>query len=70
MSTRFDFEQQIMSCWSVCDDLKAIETITDVRQLSEDEMLNLLIGIRSLYQIKFENLFAMFEEMIQNGSIK
>ena len=33
-------------------------------------MLNLLIGIRSLYQIKFENLFAMFEEMIQNGSIK
>lgn len=70
MSNRFDFEQQIMSCWNVCDDLKAVENLYDLRKVSEDEILNLLIGIRTLYQAKFESLFNQFETMIQSGDIK
>ena len=70
MTKRFDLEQQIMTCWSVCEDLKAIETTFDSRKMSEDELLNLLIGVRTLYQIKFENLFASFENMLHNGDIK
>lgn len=70
MTKRFELEQQIMSCWNVCDDLKAIESLYDLRKVSEDEILNLLIGVRSLYQAKFENLFDNFEKMVQNGDIR
>jgi hypothetical protein len=61
MSTdRFDFEQQIMTCWNICEDIKAITKMHDIRALSEDELL----------QMKFEILFNMFESMIQNDQVK
>lgn len=67
---RFDLEQQIMSCWNICEDIKAIYKMTDMRQLSEDELLNAMIGLETIYQMKFEILFDMFERMIKNGQIK
>lgn len=70
MSDRFDFEQQIMDCWSVCEDLKTITKIYDLRQLSEDQLMNALIGMEALYQMKFEILFDMFERLIKEGKLK
>lgn len=67
---RFDLEQQIMTCWNICEDIKAIYKMTDMRQLSEDELLNAMIGLETIYQMKFEILFDMFEKMVQNGQIK
>lgn len=67
---RFDFEQQIMDCWGVCEDIKAITKMHDIRTLSEDELLNAMIGLETIYQMKFEILFDMFEKMIKNGQIK
>lgn len=68
--TRFDLEQQILNCWNICEDIKAIYKMTDMRQLSEDELLNAMIGLETIYQMKFEILFDMFERMIVNGQIK
>lgn len=68
--TRFDLEQQIMDCWGVCEDIKSIYKMNDIRQTSEDEMLNALIGLETIYQMKFEILFNMFEAMVKNGQIK
>jgi hypothetical protein len=42
----------------------------DIRALSEDELLNAMIGLETIYQMKFEILFNMFEAMIKNGQIK
>ncbi len=64
---RFDLEQDIMNCWQVVDDLKTFSRrYLDGAEMSEDEVANVLIGIESLYQIKFEQLFGTFEQCIKN----
>lgn len=64
--TRFDLEQEIMQCWNITDDIKAIYTYhLDKKELSEDELGNILIGLEKLYQIKFEILFDTFEECLR-----
>ena len=60
--TRFDLEQEIMHCWNIVDDIKLIYTThLDKRELTDDELANILIGLEKLYQIKFETLFETFE---------
>jgi hypothetical protein len=64
----FDVEQSIMQCWGVVDDLKLLtEQVYDRPQpLTEDELGNILIGMQSLYQLKFEKCFNEFEELCKN----
>jgi regulator of replication initiation timing len=61
---RFDFEQQIMDCWRITDDIKeASEALID-GDLNTDETSNILIGLRQLYELKFNKLWDMFEGVI------
>jgi hypothetical protein len=69
MSDRFDLEQQIMSCWNVVEDIKMVQEMTDLRKVSEDELANALLGLQTLYQMKFEVLFNTFEKMIQEQQL-
>ena len=66
MANRFDFEQCIMQCWSVIDDIRSIE---QCEELTEDQLSMALLGLAQLYEIKFDNLFSMFEELIKEGKI-
>ena len=60
--TRFDLEQEIMHCWNIVDDINLIYTThLDKRELTPDELANILIGLKELYQLKFETLFDTFE---------
>ena len=57
----FDLESEIMNCWQVVDDLKTVyhsERLYD----DENEMQNALLGLFTLYQLKFEKLFEVFEK--------
>jgi hypothetical protein len=38
--------------------------------MSQDEIQNCLLGLKTLYQMKFEQLFAMFEGMIKERELK
>jgi hypothetical protein len=70
MSTdRFDFEQQIMDCWGVCEDINTLYKLSDIRTMSDDELSNALLGLQTLYQMKFELLFDTFEQMVKDGRI-
>lgn len=69
MSDRFDLEQQIMNCWNVVDDIKMVQAMNDLRALSEDEMANALLGLQTLYQMKFEVLFNTFENLIREQKL-
>jgi hypothetical protein len=66
---RFDFEQQMMDCWGVVDDIKTIYYLQDFRETSEDEMSNLLLGLFTMYQIKFEILQKMFEDLVHSKQL-
>lgn len=70
INDRFDFEQGIMNCWNIVEDIKLISQMNDIRELSEDELMNALLGLETLYQMKFEILFNGFERMVKNGQIK
>ena len=61
---RFDFEQQIMSCWNVTSDLKDLNEALLESDLTKDQISNILTGIEQLYQIRFDKLFRQFEDLI------
>jgi hypothetical protein len=59
----FELEQSIMQCWNVVDDIKLItrQVYDRPKPLTEDELGNLLIGLETIYQLKFEKCFEEFE---------
>ncbi len=67
MNDRFDLEEQIMDCWGVVDDIKTVYSSGDNREVSEDEMMNALVGLQTIYQMKFEKLYQTFELMVSQG---
>ena len=61
----FDLEQSIMQCWNVCDDIDLLysQTMDRSTPLTQDEMANILLGMKSLYHLKFEKCFGEFENV-------
>ena len=69
MSDRFDFEQEIMRCWNITDELELLnETILN-KKLSTDDISNILMGLANLYNIKFDKMFTTFEHLIKEKKI-
>lgn len=67
MSDRFDLEQNIMQCWNVCDDIQLLLDMYD--EMDEDQMMNYLIGLKQMYQMKFERLWNNFEGCVRAQKI-
>lgn len=55
----FDLEQKIMSCWIIIDDLK-------IARDNPEHTVEILDGLIRLYDIKFDELFKVFEQSIRN----
>ena len=70
MSDRFELEQQILKCWNITDDIKLLRrAMLDGGQLTTDQIDNALLGIITLYEMRFEETFATFEDLISRGKI-
>ena len=68
MEKQFDLEEQIMDCWGVIDDIKILsEHVMEDDDADTDSIANTLIGIESLYRLKFEKLFRTFETAIKTS---
>lgn len=66
---RFDLEQDIMNCWSVVEDIKELNRcMLDRRKMTDDEVSNYLLGLETIYQVKFERLFETFEMLIRKNA--
>lgn len=61
---QFDLEQQIMNCWGVVDDIKGLLQMDDLRSMTVDEHQNYLLGLTTIYQVKFELLQDLFERFM------
>lgn len=68
---RFDLEQQIMKCWNVTDDINTLyEGVMDSSpEMTTDEIANALLGMHQIYELKFNKLFATFEQLIKERKI-
>jgi hypothetical protein len=60
MADRFDLEQKVMQCWNVCDDIQLMLDSWD--SLNEEAKKNYLVGLKQMYQMKFEQLQCAFEQ--------
>jgi len=76
MSKIFDLEQDILSCWHVTDDLKLLyERIGDsseFRDLSAthtDAIMNILLGLQEVYDMRFEKCFRSFEAVSEENRL-
>lgn len=59
---RFDFEQGIMQCWNMIDDVKLLVK----REATAEDFA----ALAQVYQHKFEELFEQFETGVSEGKIK
>jgi hypothetical protein len=64
--TRFDLEQEIMGCWGVVDEIDLLIYEILEKEMSTDDASNFLLGLKTIYQAKFERLFDTFEHVISN----
>ena len=69
MKNRFDFEQEIMGVWNIIEELKVLHEGVLERDLTSDQISNILSGMTELYQLKFEILFSTFEQLVSNREI-
>jgi hypothetical protein len=65
MSDRFDFEQQIVKCWSVVDDLKDLDEglFEGWLDFNQDDVSNHILAVANLYDVKFNKLWNLFESV-------
>lgn len=71
MNDRFEFEKKIMACWNVVDDIKTLRhQYMDLgTDMTKDQVDNYLLGLETIYQVKFNQLFDQFEAMIRERKI-
>ncbi len=65
MISRFDLEQQFLSCWNIVDELDFVSELVQ----DNDKAMNVLLGLKELYQLKFEKCFNTFEQCLTNKQI-
>ena len=70
--TQFDLEQQILACWSIIEYIKLLNSKLqdEPGSMTHDDVANYLLGLETIYGIRFDTLFNTFENMIKNGQIK
>jgi hypothetical protein len=65
---RLEMETQIMSCWNITTDLKDLTEGVLEYDMSPDQIANALMGMQELYEIRFDKLFRIFEQLVnQHG---
>lgn len=70
MVDRFDLEQGIMKCWNVTEDVDLLyRNVLDGPEMTTDEISNALLGIKTLYEMKFNELFNTFEQLVHDKKI-
>lgn len=75
--TRFDLEQEILDCWTITTAIDDVFTAINDDPFFEgldprhqDRLSNLMLGIFTLYELKFDRTFKTFESVVRNGALK
>ena len=68
MDNIFDLEQKIMDCWGIVDDIETLyaQLLDGETKPTTDEIANVLLGIKQLYQYKFSQTFDKFEDICKD----
>lgn len=64
----FDLEQQIQECWNVTKDIELVtrHLVDKSVGYSDDDVMNKYSAIKELYELKFEQMWATFEQVCKD----
>lgn len=71
MRDRFDLEQNMMNCWGITDDLQQLLELVDAGRYDSlspsdtDELANILMGLKTVYEMRFGKMFDTFKDCIE-----
>lgn len=61
-----ELEQKILSCWQITDDLDEVFSyFYEEEKIDNDKLANILLGLKEVYNIKFENTFNTYEQALK-----
>ena len=66
--TRFDLEQLILKNWEVVTEIKHLREHMESKP-TQDQIENYLLGLETIYEVKFNKLWDCFEELCQHQKI-
>jgi hypothetical protein len=70
MNTRFELEQALQELWQISEDLKLVVDNILNGDLVDEEVANTLIGLRNIHLLRCQKADDIFEELIENGSLR
>ena len=68
---RFDLEEAMSALYNLGDDIDVIlHSYMDAKiRPTEDDMANMLIGVKALHNARYQKMWQIFEDLIKNGTI-
>ena len=62
-----DLEQHIMECWKLVDDVKLLyeQVMNKALHKDQDRLANALLGLHTIYGMKFERAFNIYEKVLE-----
>jgi hypothetical protein len=66
---RFDLEQLILKNWEITTEIKHLRELISDGKPTQDQLENYLLGLETIYEVKFNKLWDCFEELCQNQKI-
>ncbi len=68
--TRFDLEQLILKNWEITTEIKHLyEKVLEDSNYTRDEIANYLLGLETIYEVKFNKLWDCFEQLTSEKKI-
>jgi hypothetical protein len=67
---RFDLEQLILKNWEITTEIKHLqERVLEDDKYTKDQIANYLLGLETIYEVKFNKLWDCFEQLCQHQKI-
>ena len=68
---RFDLEEAMSNLHQIGEDIETIIYAIGDSPIkhTEDQLLNMLIGIKQLHDTRYQKMWNVFEQLIKNGTI-
>ena len=67
-----ELEQHIMECWGMVDDVNLLykEVMDNDLHKDQDKLANALLGLCTIYEMKFKQAFNTYEEILKQRMIR
>ncbi len=65
---RFDLEQSILEMWHTADDIQLVIDQISEKSYTTDQVLNLLIGIKTIHDLRCEKGMSILETLVHDRS--